>query len=365
VATERRERLALDPGSDDPEVGRWLAALEDARRDTLAELERVTPAMVDWYPDAPLNSIGTLLYHIALIEADWVASEILELDEPAELQALLPRPDRERVGDVEERRLSRVDGQPLAAHVERLAAVRAWAIERLRSMSAADFHRIRALDAYDVAPDWVLHHLLQHEAEHRSHIALLRDMYPQSIVATKPPHTAASDDAATDEPTLDGERVRLRPLSREDRDRMLEIVAEPEVARWWAPAGIAETVDSLYDPSDVTLAIEAEGRVAGVIQFAEENDPGYPHAGIDIFLTTELHGRGYGRDAIRTLARYLVHERGHHRITIDPAAANARAIRAYEAVGFRPVGVMRAYERGADGAFHDGLLMDLLRDELA
>ena len=30
----------------------------------------------------------------------------------------------------------------------------------------------------------------------------------------------------------------------------------------------------------------------------------------------------------------------------------------------RPVGVMRQYERGGDGQFHDGLLMDLLRDEL-
>jgi len=33
-------------------------------------------------------------------------------------------------------------------------------------------------------------------------------------------------------------------------------------------------------------------------------------------------------------------------------------------VGFRPVGVMRRYERGADGTFHDGLLMDLLAEEL-
>jgi hypothetical protein len=64
-----RERLALDPIADDPEVGRWLAALVDGRRDTLRELERVTPEMLDWYPDAPLNSIGTLLYHVAFVEA--------------------------------------------------------------------------------------------------------------------------------------------------------------------------------------------------------------------------------------------------------------------------------------------------------
>ena len=52
------------------------------------------------------------------------------------------------------------------------------------------------------------------------------------------------------------------------------------------------------------------------------------------------------------------------RITIDPAAHNARAIRCYEKVGFRPVGIMRKYERGHDGTFHDALLMDMLAEDL-
>ena len=80
--------------------------------------------------------------------------------------------------------------------------------------------------------------------------------------------------------------------------------------------------------------------------------------------TTDRQGLGLGPDAIRAAVRWLVDERGHHRITIDPAADNVAAIRAYERVGFRPVGVMRRYERGADGTWHDGLLMELLADEL-
>jgi aminoglycoside 6'-N-acetyltransferase len=51
-------------------------------------------------------------------------------------------------------------------------------------------------------------------------------------------------------------------------------------------------------------------------------------------------------------------------LTIDPAAANETAIRVYTKVGFRPVGVLRNYERAADGTWHDGLLMDLLEGEL-
>ena len=77
-----------------------------------------------------------------------------------------------------------------------------------------------------------------------------------------------------------------------------------------------------------------------------------------------FQGRGAGTEAVRLLARYLFEQRGHHRLIIDPAAANERAIRSYTRVGFRPVGLMRQYERGPDGRFHDGLLMDLLRAEL-
>jgi aminoglycoside 6'-N-acetyltransferase len=51
-------------------------------------------------------------------------------------------------------------------------------------------------------------------------------------------------------------------------------------------------------------------------------------------------------------------------LTIDPAADNEAAIKAYEKVGFGRVGIMRAYERGPDGTWHDGLLMDMLAEEL-
>jgi len=110
---------------------------------------------------------------------------------------------------------------------------------------------------------------------------------------------------------------------------------------------------------------EIDGQVAGGIQYHEENDPMYRHAGIDIYLAARFQGRGLGREAVRLLAGFLFERRGHHRITIDPAAANDQAISSYAKVGFRAVGVMRQYERGTDGRFHDGLQMDLLRGELA
>ena len=168
-----REVLTLEPIAEDPEVGRWLAALEDARRDTLRELATVTVPMVDWQPPFLLDSIGTLLYHVALIEADWLLEEILAGEEPPDwLAAALHAPDRDAAG-----RLTRIDGEPLERLAARRERLRTLFMDRLRPMSNADFHTLRHLEPYDVAPDWVLHHLLQHEAEHRSHIAWVRDWY--------------------------------------------------------------------------------------------------------------------------------------------------------------------------------------------
>ena len=161
---------------------------------------------------------------------------------------------------------------------------------------------------------------------------------------------------------LRGERVLLRRGRPEDADRLFQIRNEPEVLRWWGSDDI-EVISEQFIEADEGFVIEAYGEVVGAIQYHEEDDPMYRHAGIDIFLTTSRHAQGLGTEAIRLLASYLFEERGHHRLTIDPAADNTAAIRAYEKVGFRSVGIMRNYERGPDSVWRDGLLMDMLREE--
>jgi aminoglycoside 6'-N-acetyltransferase len=162
---------------------------------------------------------------------------------------------------------------------------------------------------------------------------------------------------------LTGRRVRLRPGVAGDVARLVSILREPDVARRWGRLDEAEVREQFVE-ADTGFVIETDGEVVGAIQYAEENEPMYRHAGIDLFVSVSRHRRGYGSDAIRTLARYLFDQRGHHRLTIDPALDNEAAILTYESVGFRRVGVMRRYERGPDGTWHDGLLMDMLAGEL-
>jgi aminoglycoside 6'-N-acetyltransferase len=163
-------------------------------------------------------------------------------------------------------------------------------------------------------------------------------------------------------PVLHGAAVTLRPATTEDVSALVAIRTTAEVRRWWGEE--SDFAAAVADDLPRTFVIESEGSVVGAIQWYEEEDPAYRHAGIDIYLDPARVGKGLGTDAVRTLARHLIDDLGHHRLVIDPAADNVAAIRAYEKVGFRPVGVMRRYELGADGTFHDGLLMDLIAEEL-
>ena len=155
--------------------------------------------------------------------------------------------------------------------------------------------------------------------------------------------------------------VVLRRVAEGDRESLRRIHALPGVARWWD-----EPAEDFLDdePGDTKLAIVVDDAVAGLVQFYEENTPKYRHAAIDIYLDPVLHGRGIGTAVVRRVVQHLFDDRGHHRITIDPAADNAVAIRSYEKVGFKRVGLMREYERDHGGAgWHDGLLMEILRSE--
>ncbi len=150
-----------------------------------------------------------------------------------------------------------------------------------------------------------------------------------------------------------------------DVERLAEFFAVPEVAEWWPGENEPRLQARLDDAEEgVGLVVELDGRLIGFIQYFEETDPDYRHASIDVALHPDWRNRGLGTDAVRTLARHLFEDLGHHRITIDPAVVNARAIASYRKVGFKDVGVMRRYERANDGTWHDGLLMDMLRDEL-
>lgn len=164
-------------------------------------------------------------------------------------------------------------------------------------------------------------------------------------------------------PVLPGRRVTLRQVTTDDLAALAEVVAAPGVREWWGPQDDPARVREKLWRAGSAFAIEADQALAGWLAVDEVAQDDYPEVAFDIVLAPAAQNRGLGSDALRTAIQWFVDARGHHRFTIDPSTANVRAIRAYEAVGYRPVGVLHAYERLADGAFHDALLMELIAGE--
>jgi uncharacterized damage-inducible protein DinB len=160
------------PGYE-PEIGRWLWVLQDNRERTLRSLDGLSTADLDTMPPGADNTIGVLLYHIALIEADWLYVEALDNRPiPHEIEALLPLAARDN-----QSQLSSIRGLPLQEHLQRLETVRNALLQEFKPMTLEDFRRPRHFPGqYDVTPEWVLYHLMEHEAEHRGHIQTLRGL---------------------------------------------------------------------------------------------------------------------------------------------------------------------------------------------
>jgi aminoglycoside 6'-N-acetyltransferase len=148
-------------------------------------------------------------------------------------------------------------------------------------------------------------------------------------------------------------------MREEHVERIRELHATPEVQRWWDPApdGWPQRTEEPVEQ----LTVLVDGEIAGYVQFAEEADPDARHADVDIFLGPDHQGRGLGTEAMRRVARHLIEERGHHRITLSASPENERAIRSYEKAGFRRVGVLcRSARHRGTGEWKDELLMELV-----
>jgi len=170
MSQEYQEHYTIEaPSGYAPEIARLLWMLEDTRRRTKRALDDLDPAVIDW-TEPRGNSIGTLLYHIAAIEIDWLYTDVLEGKPwPREVEALFPYDVRDERG-----LLIAVRDASLEEHVRRLDEVRAIFLASFRGMPIDELRRVRRLTDYDVTPEWVLHHLMQHEAEHRGQIAEIR-----------------------------------------------------------------------------------------------------------------------------------------------------------------------------------------------
>lgn len=159
---------------------------------------------------------------------------------------------------------------------------------------------------------------------------------------------------------LSGPLVTLRPPGRSDADALLRTLTSPEVAEWWT-GYTAERVDAEFiQAPETTRIIDVAGECAGAMYILRGDDPEYPTTVMHIFLDRAFRGRRIGEEAL-AVAIAAEFADGITRVTLDPNVHNAGAIRSYERLGFRRVGILRDYQVRPDGTLEDACLLDLTR----
>lgn len=160
-----RDRLTVTPhAAAHPEIGPWLWAMEETRRGLLDTVVSLGQDALDWRgPSGTDNSIGSLLFHVALVEMSWLYEDVRLEEPPEDIGDLFPVNHRDADGV-----LSHVPGRSLDDHLHRLDVTRRRFLELIEGMTPTDWHTVREPHGADYAcsPAWVVFHLVEHEAGH-------------------------------------------------------------------------------------------------------------------------------------------------------------------------------------------------------
>ena len=151
----------------------------------------------------------------------------------------------------------------------------------------------------------------------------------------------------------------LRPATEADLPMLAEWIARPHVQEWWGDAERQVAgIRAKLDGRDTTrpFVFETGAKPAGYAQYSFFDDHKTPGqlaetpwlnllpegaVGIDLFVAEAGSlSRGIGSTVVRMMAQMLWRQ-GHRSILIDPDVKNARAVRAYEKAGFRPIDALR------------------------
>jgi RimJ/RimL family protein N-acetyltransferase len=175
-------------------------------------------------------------------------------------------------------------------------------------------------------------------------------------------------------PTLRGPEVILRERRDSDNDDRLREPIDPEEEDAYGSSWRREWDGRRYhsrehvaagyladEPNAYTWAVEHEGRCIGGTGLRVNTDQHRAAFWIGLFVAG-LRGRGLGRQTTNLVVDWAFSELGAHRVELEVLAGNHRAIRCYQACGFRHEGVRREAELYPDG-WRDFIEMAILQQE--
>ena len=183
-------------------------------------------------------------------------------------------------------------------------------------------------------------------------------------------------------PTLDGDKVVLRPFNDGDLPDIRAALLDPEAriltgsvhdeAQAHAPESESADEEKLLidwystrndqpDRLDLAVVDKATGKCVGEAVL-HQWDPGNESCNFRILIGPKGRDRGLGTEATRLIVGYGFEHLGLHRISLEVYAFNPRARHVYEKAGFVHEGTKRQALRW-DGEWVDAHLMAILASD--
>lgn len=173
-------------------------------------------------------------------------------------------------------------------------------------------------------------------------------------------------------PSLIGDKVYLRPALPDDiidaHHWLIQSDPDfiyPHITRLVSSTEAAENF-KLQIKNDLDLALmiikKADDEPVGLITTANFN-PLNRSSEITVLIDPEKRRKGHGKDALKTLSKYLFYQRGINRVYAQIGDFNKPAEKLFDSVGYKRDGKLRQHHF-YQGEFHDTLVYSLLRFEL-
>ena len=178
-----------------------------------------------------------------------------------------------------------------------------------------------------------------------------------------------------DVPVLDGDGLRLRPITETDVERVAEACSDPVTQHWLplpspytaqeAASWIASTLDSTATGEQVTwgIADQVSDLLLGNVSIFRLRSPAGNEVGY--WMHPDARGKGLMTSAVRRAARYGFDELGCRRLYLMASAGNTASRTVAERAGFSHVGTERSASVLRDGSVEDLLVFDLLATDPA
>jgi putative acetyltransferase len=159
----------------------------------------------------------------------------------------------------------------------------------------------------------------------------------------------------------DGREVTFRPLTRDDAAGLADMFStmSDEALQWGMPPYTKETVDRWMNNFDrlFPLVAVSEERIVGNVMIYRQPHPRRTGvADMGMYVHQEFHGVGLGT-LLTERVLSLAEEQGLHRISLEVVEDNLPAVALYKKTGFQVEGRLIDSYFGADGRYHNSLLM--------